>query len=72
MIEKIIEFRSRFQKEVGCTPQSDMVAYIAWLEVTLYESEKNNAKPPVMESVCSCSKGKGIDHDENGNELNLK
>ena len=22
--------------------------------------------PAVMESVCSCSKGKGIDHDEDG------
>lgn len=22
--------------------------------------------PVVMESVCSCSKGKGIDHDEDG------
>ena len=48
MIEKIKEFRSKFQKEVGCTPQSDMVAYIAWLEVALYESEKNNAKPHVI------------------------
>ena len=24
--------------------------------------------PVVMESVCSCSKGKGIDHDEDGKE----
>ena len=24
--------------------------------------------PAVMESVCSCSKGKGIDHDEDGKE----
>lgn len=23
-------------------------------------------QPPVIESVCSCSKGKGIDHDEDG------
>jgi len=27
---------------------------------------KNCSIPDVMESVCSCSRGKGIDHDEDG------
>lgn len=30
------------------------------------EQVKNCSIPAVMESVCSCSKGKGIDHDEDG------
>ena len=30
------------------------------------EQVKNCSIPAVMESVCSCSKGKGIDHDEEG------
>lgn len=28
--------------------------------------QKQLTIPAVMESVCSCSKGKGIDHDEDG------
>ena len=30
------------------------------------EQVKNCSIPYVMESFCSCSKGKGIDHDEDG------
>ncbi len=32
----------------------------------LIEREVALRQPPVIGSVCSCSKGKGIDHDEDG------
>lgn len=32
----------------------------------LQKQVKNCSIPDVMESVCSCSKGKGIDYDEDG------
>lgn len=37
-----------------------------WAFCKAYEKFIALRQPLVMESVCSCSKGKGIDHDEDG------
>lgn len=37
-----------------------------YAEIITDEAVKLFCQPAVMESVCSCSKGKGIDHDEDG------
>ena len=37
-----------------------------YAEIITDEAVKLFCQPAVMQSVCSCSKGKGIDHDEDG------
>ena len=37
-----------------------------YAEIITDEAVKLFCQPAVMESVCSCSKGKGIDYDEDG------
>ena len=66
---------TELQKEFEAT------GYTSWINADLYPDGKIYTQeythwlekqvlvlrqPPVIGSVCSCSKGKGIDHDEDG------
>jgi hypothetical protein len=63
LITKALKDAYKFVKEQEQTKETGE------LLINLFKAEilvKNCSIPAVMESVCSCSKGKGIDHDEDG------
>jgi hypothetical protein len=63
LITKALKDAYKFVKEQEQTKETGE------LLINLFKAEilvKNCSIPAVMESVCSYSKGKGIDHDEDG------
>jgi hypothetical protein len=59
--EERMRLRIEYSRETDLIFSDNIPAYADWLEKRLALRQ-----PLVMESVCSCSKGKGIDHDEDG------
>lgn len=57
-----VEYWKQNAEENYLTTPISVLKYITVLE----EQAEQLRKHAVMESVCSCSKGKGIDHDEDG------
>ena len=57
-----VEYWKQNAEENYLTTPISVLKYITVLE----EQAEQLRQTLVMESVCSCSKGKGIDHDEDG------